>query len=441
MAMFSPFRSLRLRALLLTSALLSISAPAFAAECHGRPDALGTSRTLVVDPMAHPRLGTMQYPETLPLADHEVVLTFDDGPLPPHSSKVLDMLKAECVKATFFIIGRMARQFPSELKRIAAEGHTIATHSENHPLAFERMSIDKVRQEVETGIHSTKTALGDAGTVAPFFRIPGLLRAPAVEDYLASQGLQAWSADFPADDWKHISASEVASLAISRLEAKKKGVLLLHDIQARTVGAMPTILRELKARGYRVVHVVPSGPGLPPTPTEPGQWRLRPLRDVPLATRWPQVPRFVFTTVSTLPAPEVTASETTRGLLHPSSTAVPRVKGKSAKPVVRTDWPHPNLDPELIRLASLPVPAADLFELRSIADPEQRPRAAVVRAVSASAVRPMQAAATSLPPIGQFVSAEPFSAPHGGADTVHRLLPGSVAINPGALQRGSAGAR
>src|ERR1700722_17246540 len=71
--------------------------PASAADCPGHPDALGTSRTLVVDPREHPRIGTMQYPETLPLADHEVVLTFDDGPLPRNSNKVLEILAAECV--------------------------------------------------------------------------------------------------------------------------------------------------------------------------------------------------------------------------------------------------------------------------------------------------------------------------------------------------------
>ena len=82
---------------------------ASAADCLGHPDALGTSRTLVVDPREHPRIGTMQYAQTLPLGDHEVVLTFDDGPLPRYSNQILDILASQCVKATFFIIGRMAQ--------------------------------------------------------------------------------------------------------------------------------------------------------------------------------------------------------------------------------------------------------------------------------------------------------------------------------------------
>ena len=85
-------------AVLLLSGVLTAAiaaAPASAADCPGNTGALGTSRTLVVDPKEHPRIGTMQYDETLPLQDHEVVLTFDDGPLPPHSNQVLDILASQ----------------------------------------------------------------------------------------------------------------------------------------------------------------------------------------------------------------------------------------------------------------------------------------------------------------------------------------------------------
>src|SRR6516164_3461004 len=79
------------------------------ADGHGRCRAMPTSRTLVVDPNEHSRVGSMQYPETLPLNDHEVVLTFDDGPLPRYTNRVLETLASECVKATFFMVGQMAR--------------------------------------------------------------------------------------------------------------------------------------------------------------------------------------------------------------------------------------------------------------------------------------------------------------------------------------------
>jgi len=114
-----------LAAVALLLALSAARSGALAAECNGNPDALGTGRTIVVDPTEHGRIGTMQYPETLPLRDHEVVLTFDDGPLPPNTTKVLDTLASQCVKATFFIVGRMAHAYPSVLRRAQREGHSI----------------------------------------------------------------------------------------------------------------------------------------------------------------------------------------------------------------------------------------------------------------------------------------------------------------------------
>src|ERR1700712_4340444 len=161
---------------------------ALAADCPGHPDVLGTSRTLVVDPREHPRIGTMQYRETLPLEDHEVVLTFDDGPLPHNSNQILEILAAQCVKATFFEIGRMAQAYPEGVRKLRDAGHSIGTHSQNHPLTMNKMSIERARQEIDDGIASVKAALGDGSALAPFFRIPGLLRADAVEGYLGSQG-------------------------------------------------------------------------------------------------------------------------------------------------------------------------------------------------------------------------------------------------------------
>src|SRR5258705_5812413 len=276
---------------------------ASAADCPGHPGALGTSRTLVVDPKEHPRIGSMQYAETLPLRDHEVVLTFDDGPLPRNSNQVLDILAAQCVKATFFIIGNMAQAAPEGVRKLRDAGHSIGTHTQNHPSSMNRMSIERARQEIDDGIASVKTALGDDTALAPFFRIPGLSRTQAAEDYVVAQGIQIWSADFPADDWHHISSSRVYDIAMKRLEAKGKGILLLHDTQARTVAALPRILRELKARGYRIVHVVPATSEMPATPTEPQQWQLHPPSETVAISHWPKIPHFVFIGADTLPAP------------------------------------------------------------------------------------------------------------------------------------------
>jgi peptidoglycan/xylan/chitin deacetylase (PgdA/CDA1 family) len=249
------------RTLVLVAMVLGVmaAAKARAADCSGNPNALGTSRVLTVDPREYPRIGMVQYSRSLPLEDKEVVLTFDDGPMPPYTNRVLDVLAEHCVKANYFLVGRMARGYPDLARRILAEGHTIGTHSENHLLGFDRAPLDIVKNEIEQGIVSVAAALGkgNSGAVTPFFRIPGFLRRHEVEAYLQSRRLMTWSADLVADDWRHINASEVVRRSMARLDEKGKGVLLLHDIQPATALALPELLRQLKAKGYRIVHVVP----------------------------------------------------------------------------------------------------------------------------------------------------------------------------------------
>jgi peptidoglycan/xylan/chitin deacetylase (PgdA/CDA1 family) len=341
-------------ALLLGAYAALTATTARAADCPGHPDAIGTSRVLVVDPREHPRIGAMQYKETLPLHDHEVVLTFDDGPVPKYSNQVLQILADQCVKATFFTIGKQAQASPEGVRKLAAAGHTIGTHSQTHPLTFNKMTLDQARPEVDQGIASVKAALGNnAAALSPFFRIPGLLRAEAVEGYVGSLGVQMWSADFLADDWRNISSAKVYELAIKRLEARHKGILLLHDIHERTVLALPKILHELKARGYHIVQVVPATADRPATPTEPQDWLVhRPSDNVPVA-QWPDVPTFDFTGATT--HSNLTLADVR--LLSAEPTTTPRAARETA-------WP-PVTNPASQQAAALPVPAADLFEIQA----------------------------------------------------------------------------
>jgi len=424
-------RARHVAVLLLGMALGLAAMPASAADCPGNPGALGTSRTLVVDPREHRRIGTMQYAETLPLQDHEVVLTFDDGPLPPHSNQVLDILASQCVKATFFIIGRMARGFPEGVRKVRDAGHSIGTHSQNHPLSMNRMPIERARQEIDDGIAATTAALGDGGGLSPFFRIPGLLRAGAVEDYLASKGIQTWSADFPADDWRHISSARVYDLAMKRLEAKGKGILLLHDIQARTVAALPKILHDLKARGYRIVHVVPATPELPKTPTEPQQWQLHPISENLATSRWPKIPNFVFASAATLPAPAAPDWVDGRLASLPESFERPRRLARGAVPLPQ-QAPWPRLSPLQAADAAIafPVPAEDIFEIqeRSAATTQQ---AAVSSAHDAERVQA---------PVGNEADAiAKLIAIHASASK--RMIPGSHRIAEPRLRRAPLTAR
>jgi peptidoglycan/xylan/chitin deacetylase (PgdA/CDA1 family) len=253
---------------------ICLSAPTLASTCNVNTDALGTSRVVAVEPKGHTRIGTMQYPETLPLADHEIVLSFDDGPSPRYTDRILDTLASECVKATFFMVGDMARTFPAEAKRVFAEGHTIGTHSFRHPFTFQRMSEEQAGTEIDRGIEAVATALGDPSEVAPFFRVPGFLTSRSTEAALAARGLMTWSADFAADDWRRISSDEIVKRALSRIEARGRGILLLHDIHQHTVDALPIILKELKERGYKIVQIVAANANVAETVTTPEQWLM-----------------------------------------------------------------------------------------------------------------------------------------------------------------------
>jgi peptidoglycan/xylan/chitin deacetylase (PgdA/CDA1 family) len=255
-------------------------APALAeTSCPGNPDALGTSRTITISPDAFSRIGSLQYKQVLPLADHEVVLTFDDGPLPPYSERVLDTLSAQCVKATYFLVGQMARAYPWVVRRIYNEGHTIGTHSLDHPLVFQNLPLERVEREVDGGIDLVDKALGDPKALSPYFRIPGFGRSAVAEKFLAAHDLVTWSTDVVADDWfRHISAQQIVQRAMRRLEQKGRGILLLHDIHPATAMALPMLLKQLKAKGFHVVQVVAPGerpktlPELVASPSDRGAW-------------------------------------------------------------------------------------------------------------------------------------------------------------------------
>ena len=403
---------------------------ASAADCPGHPDALGISRTLVVDPKAHPRIGTMQYAETLPLRDHEVVLTFDDGPLPHNSDQILEILASQCVKATFFTVGRMAQSFPEGVRKLRDAGHSVGSHTQNHPTGFDKFSMERAKPEIDEGIASVTAALGDGGGLTPFFRMPGLRRSPAVEDYLASQGIQIWSADFLADDWRHVSASRVYDLAIKRLEAKKKGILLLHDIQARTVAALPRILHEMKARGYRIVHVVPATPQQPNTPTEPPQWQLHPPSETVAISYWPRIPNFVFADAGVLPAPSLSDSGWRDGQPVRLAESFDRTRRRAHSVPLpqQAPWPRQPPHPAGNAAIDLPVPAQSIFEI------QEKPRAGV------------PADATSSHHAEQAVPAEPEAGSLArrislDAGDSRRRIPGSLPVAEPGLQRAPVGSR
>jgi len=251
-----------LSAALCAAAAASINsvASAQAGECP-RKDALGTSRVLAVDAATFPRVGLKSFPQTLPLGDREVVLTFDDGPWPPTDKKILAALAQECVRATFFLIGRNAVAHPELVRRMAAEGHTVAHHSFAHP-NLKYLKPDAAISEIDKGIAAVETALHGAATTTPttpFFRLPFFEIAPATLEALQKRGTLVFGADLWASDWNPMKPTEQLKLLTERLQAARKGIILLHDPKAQTASMLPAFLRYLHDNHYRVVHLVPAG--------------------------------------------------------------------------------------------------------------------------------------------------------------------------------------
>jgi peptidoglycan/xylan/chitin deacetylase (PgdA/CDA1 family) len=246
----------RLFALAFIIALLS--SPAGAEPCPGNPQALGTARVMEVDAKAWPRVGRKHFPQTLPLRAKELVLTFDDGPWPGTTSKVLDALKHECVRATFFLLGRNAEHHPALVRREAAEGHSIGHHTYNHPL-LDRLPLDKAEAEIDRGIAADEyTLYGERRSrpATPFFRFPGFASNQALLDRLSDRGIVVFGADVWASDWVFMTEGQELARILARLDKTDRGIVLFHDTKAQTAQMLPAFLRELKRRGFSIVHVV-----------------------------------------------------------------------------------------------------------------------------------------------------------------------------------------
>lgn len=242
-------------------ACLSCTAAARAATCP-RDGVLGTSRILSVDAASTPRVGLKQYPQTLPLGDHEVVLTFDDGPSPASTQKVLTALAAQRVQATFFLVGKPAEEHPTLVRRIAAAGHTIGHHTWSHR-SLNQIPPDQAVEEIDRGIEAVETALHGVATnvpSTPFFRFPNFDSTPAVVALLQSRGIVVFGADLWASDWRLMTPRQELKLITDRLKKAGRGIILFHDPRAQTAAMLPAFLRYLRDNHYRVVHVVPAEP-------------------------------------------------------------------------------------------------------------------------------------------------------------------------------------
>jgi peptidoglycan/xylan/chitin deacetylase (PgdA/CDA1 family) len=246
----------RILAIATVAALIPLAGRA--EPCPGNPQALGTERVIVVDAATTPRVGRKEFAATLPLGPKELVLTFDDGPWPTTTPKVLDALKNECVRATFFLVGRNAEAHAGIVRRIMTEGHSVGHHSYAHPL-LDRMPFEKAQTEIDRGIAANELAATGqrrSNPTTPFFRFPGFASTPALLDRLQARGIVVFGADVWASDWLAMTPETELQVILNRIAKVDHGIVLFHDTKAQTAHMLPALLRELKKRDYGIVHVV-----------------------------------------------------------------------------------------------------------------------------------------------------------------------------------------
>ena len=226
-----------------------------------KPGGMSLSRIVEIDTTGGPGFGFEHFKQYDFLRDKEVVLTFDDGPWPVNTPTVLKALADECLKATFFEIGKHATWHPEITKQVIAAGMTVGTHTWSHkdlarnPYAKD---LEQAEQEIEMGNSAVHMAASGA-PVAPFFRFPDLQHPPQLLSYLGERNIAIFSTDIDSRDFKLHKPDQVIKSVMSQLEKRGKGIILLHDFHKNTADALPELLRQLKAGGYKVVHMVPKG--------------------------------------------------------------------------------------------------------------------------------------------------------------------------------------
>ena len=230
-----------------------VVAPQPARSTCANPDALGVSRMVVIDTTGGPGFGFLQYKQFDFLTDKEVVLTFDDGPWPT-TPAVLKALADECTKGLFFPVGKHTTYHPEILRQVYAAGHTVGSHTWSHAhLDSKKMTEAQMKEEIEKGYSAVKMAIGTAP--APFFRFPGLGHTQGALGYLASRNISMFSVDVDSNDFKSSGPDQVINNVMTKLDKQGKGIILMHDLQKHTAQALPTLLRRLKAGGYKVVQM------------------------------------------------------------------------------------------------------------------------------------------------------------------------------------------
>ena len=238
---------------LLSAPAIAQTAGTTATKCDN-PNALGISRVVEIDTTGGPGFGFEHFKQHDFLRANEVLLTFDDGPWPVNTPAVLKALAEHCTKATFFIVGKHATYHPDILKQVYDAGHTVGSHTWSHQnLNRKSMTPEQAKAEIEKGISAVSVSLGQPA--APFFRFPALQHPPELVTYLGERNIAMFSTDLDSFDFKARKPEQVINTIMSKLKKFGKGIVLMHDFQQVTAEALPELLNQLKAGGYKIVHM------------------------------------------------------------------------------------------------------------------------------------------------------------------------------------------
>lgn len=192
----------------------------------------------------------------------EVILTFDDGPRPGRTNAILDTLDEYGVKATFLMLGKAAEAYPKMAQQVALRGHTIGSHTYDHT-DLTTLTRQEALDDFARGERAIATALAGTGTApSPFFRFPYLAQSGFLRTSMMQGNVVVLDVDIDSKDYYKDTPEVVAERTLARLDARGSGIILFHDIHARTVAMLPGFLAELQARGYSVVRLAPKDTGI-----------------------------------------------------------------------------------------------------------------------------------------------------------------------------------
>lgn len=192
----------------------------------------------------------------------EVILTFDDGPRPGKTDRILATLDNYGVKATFLMLGASAQAHPALAQQVAAHGHTVGSHTFDH-VDLNTLSRQAALDEITRGERAVSQALSHGGqALAPFFRFPYLSQSGFLRTNLMQGNMVVLDVDIDSKDYYKDTPEVIVARTMQRLDARGSGIILFHDIHQRTVDLLPMFMAQLSARGYSVVRLVPKDTGV-----------------------------------------------------------------------------------------------------------------------------------------------------------------------------------